>query len=171
MRRNGSSGLRFEIANSLKGFVRLEDEPMEKAFDRVLRSISVPLSRPVEEIIANCIERERRISGCMDSGLVLADLDPARGFSSELILGLGVFARGTRWRWEDGTSHTGSPELIAHFVLVVLAPDDPSRLSALRTISRTFVAGREPGRAILAATSLEQAVTIVRGFEESSELV
>lgn len=171
MSRNGNAASRLRISNSLKGFVRLEDGPMEMAFDSVVRSISVPLSNPLEEVIANCIERERRISGCMDTGLVLADLDPAQGFSSELILGLGVFARGTQWRWEDGTSHTGSPALVAHFVLVVLAPDSSSRLRALRTISRTFVAGREPGRSILDATNLEQAVSIVRGFEARSEPV
>ena len=76
----------------------MEDEPIERVFDRVLRSLAVTLPRPVEEVIDDCIERERHISGCMDTGLVLADLAPARGFSSTLILALGVSAHGIRWR-------------------------------------------------------------------------
>ena len=158
-----------EIADSLKGFALLEDEPMEIAFDKVLRSITVPLLRPIEEVIANCIFRERGISGCTDSGLVLADLAPSEGFASELVLGLGVYKRGIPWRWADGSSHTGSPALIAHFVVVVLAPNDSIRLNAIRTISNTFRTGREPGRSIIDARSLEQAVAIVREFEGRSK--
>lgn len=158
---------RFKIANALKGFTLLDDEPMEMVFDRVLRSITVPLARPVEEVIANCIERERQISGCLDSGLVLSDLAPARGFSSALILALGVFAHGVRWRLEDESAHPGFQAHIAYFVLVVLAPDDRTRLRALRASAGIFAADRELGRSILGATSLEQADVIVRAFEEA----
>ena len=158
---------RNKIADALKGFTVLDDEPIESAFDKVLRSLTVPLSRPVEEVIDDCIERERQISGCMDTGLVLADLAPARGFTSTLILALGVSAHGIRWRWEDGSSHTGSPALIAHFVLIVLSPDDPTRMRALRPSARIFAADREPGSSILGATSLEQVTGIARAFEDS----
>lgn len=164
---DGRNMLQLKIANALKGFSILEDEPVERAFDKVLRSLTVPLSRPVQEVIDDCIERERGISGCMDTGLVLADLAPARGFSSTLILALGVSVNGIRWRWEDGSSGTAFPGLIAHFVLVVLSPDDPTRMRALRPSARIFAAGRAPGSSILAATSLEQAIAIVRAFEES----
>jgi hypothetical protein len=158
---------RIKISNALKGFVALADEPMEKVFDRILRSISVPLSRPVEEVIGNCIERERRISGCMDTGWVLADLDPAEDFSSELILGLGVSARGIRWRWGVGAPPCGYLNIPVHFVLVVLAVDGPSRLRTLRASSTIFQADSEPGRSILGATSLAQAISILREFEGS----
>jgi hypothetical protein len=160
---------RFKIANALKGFSVLEDEPLGKVFDRILRSLNVPLSRPVEEVLGVCIERERQISGCLDTGLVLADLDPRRGFSSELIMALGVSARGFRWRWEDGSSQAGSQGRIAHFALVVLSPDDPSRLRALRASARIFAADREPGSSILGATSLEQAIAVVRAFEDGGQ--
>lgn len=159
--------MRFKIFNAFKGFAVLEDEPMEKVFGRVLRSLEVPLPRPVEEVIANCVERERQISGFLDNGMVLADLDPTKGFSSELILALGVSASGIRWRWETGAPRHDPQDFPVRLVLVVLAPDDTCRLRALRAISSAFVPGREPCRSILGATSLEQVIAGVRVFEES----
>lgn len=159
--------MRFKIANAFKGFTMLADEPMEQMFDRVLRSLTVPMSRPVDEIIAHCIERERQISGCLDSGLVLSDPNPAAGFSSELILALGVSPRGLRWRWETGVPRYAPQDISVHCVLVVLAPDDRCRLRALRAVSSALAPGRDPCRSILGATSLDQVIAAVRAFEES----
>ena len=158
---------KFKIADALKGFTVLEDEPMERAFDKVVRSLTVPLSQPAEEVVGKCVDLERSISGCLDTGLVLAVPAPAEVFSSTLILALGVYPRAIPWRWEDGSSHTGSVELGAHFVLVVLSPDGATRLRALRPCARIFAADREPGSSILGATSLEQTIAIARAFEDS----
>ena len=159
----------FKIADALKGFTVLDDEPMERAFDKVVRCLTVPLSQSAEEVVGNCVDLERSISGCLDTGLVLADPGPAEVFSSTLILALGVYRRAIPWRWEDGSSHTGTPALIAHFVLVVLSPDGKTRLRALRASSRIFAADHEPGRSILSATSLEHAVALVLAFEDSGQ--
>ena len=140
---------------------------MEKAFDRILRSITAPLSRPVEEVIDYCIEQERGISGCMDTGCVLADPDPAEGFSSELIVGLGVSQRGIRWRWGSGAPRYGYLNIPVHVVLVVLAVDFQSKMRTLRAISTIFRADSELWRSILGATSLEQAISVLSEFEES----
>lgn len=159
----------LKISSVLKGFTRLENEPIENIFELVVRSVTVPLARPLEEIIGNCISRERQISGRMDTGLVLADLAPTLGFSRDLVLGLGVSERGIPWRWGPAPPQPASGETKIHFVLAILAPDDQSRLWAIRESARIFNPSHAPGGAILAAGNLEQAVARVRDFEESPE--
>lgn len=127
---------RIAIADSIKGFTVLDDEPVEAVFEKIVRSLTVPLPIPVEVIVQILVERERGISfSDSDSGSAFAE--DSRGLTGcvpEVVVGLGVCKKGIRWRWADGSPlgpKLGSDRLI-YSVFLILAPDPRARLMTLR---------------------------------------
>lgn len=153
---------RLKIADSIKGFTVLDDDPIEGVLERVVRSLTVPILVPVETVVRKLSEHERGISGCTDTGIALAEGDDLRDCAHELTLALGVSRKGIRWRWTDGSL---SPvDWPIHYVFLILAPDVGTRLRSLREIAHIGLQ-TELGKALLEVRSLDEAARTIRSFE------
>jgi len=159
--------MRSEFHRHLKGLVVLEDAGIEQSIARVVQAIDIPLESPHQEIITHLVERERALSGVLDTGVVIVESSKLPRCSSELLIGIGVSPEGVSWRFSDGKQSLLWEERV-YFVAVILHHEPSARLRGLRAVAAVLQPRSEFYRRLLNCTSLPDAVEIFRRFEEKS---